>query len=96
MKTTRIDVKMGIYDTAYVIRDYGTHIVTTEPFVRWHNNTGSLDYQKIRCDDPEDMTAVRIFAERGSLTEEANNGGGILTLDDVLSGNRRQGVSILT
>lgn len=95
MKTTRIDVTTGIYDTEYTIRDYGTHIVVTAPFVNWDNNTGSLDFYKIRCDDPDDMAAIRIFAERDSLVEEANNNGEVLILDDVLQGRRGEGVHII-
>ena len=96
MTTTRINVITGIYDTEYTIRDYGSHIIVTEPFVNWHNNTGSLDFRKIRCDDPGDMAAIRIFAERDSLGEPANNGGEWLSLSDVLEGNRSRGVHVIS
>lgn len=70
MKTTKIEVKCGIYNTAYVIRDYGNHIVVSAPYVRWINNSGSLDFRKTKITHPESMSVVRALANAGELVSE--------------------------
>lgn len=47
MKKMTIDCTEGIYDTEYTCREYKDKIVVTRPFIRWENNTGSLDFEKI-------------------------------------------------
>jgi hypothetical protein len=95
MKTSKIGVKVGIYDAEYVIRDYGHKIIVTVPYVHWHNNSGCLDSYKVQVTDPREMEAVRKFVEAGCLLLLASNNGGCLSFQDVLDGNLLPGVEIL-
>jgi hypothetical protein len=95
MKTYTIDVQVGIYNADYVIRDYGTHIIVTAPYIKWCNNSGSLSTRKVRIDKTHEMDAVRRFCESNELLLPANNNAGALTLEDVIDGNMHPLVKIL-
>ena len=86
MKTTYINCKCEIYDTEYTIRDYGSYIVVTAPYIRWCNNSGSLDFIKTRIDAEEPKTLIRTMADNGDIYVEVRTNGGFLTLDDILEG----------
>ena len=41
------DVSVGIWNNAqYVARIYTDKVIVVSPYVRWRNNSGSLDYKK--------------------------------------------------
>jgi hypothetical protein len=79
---SRIDVKTGIYDTEYTVRDYGTHIVVTAPYVRWSNNSGSLDFKKYKIEDTTDMQLIRNMIEMDQIYDDDS----MRSMDDVING----------
>ena len=48
MRTTTVNCKVDIWDTAIVARDYGDRIVLTAPYTRWADNSGTLATRKVR------------------------------------------------
>jgi hypothetical protein len=82
MHATIIYCKTGIYDTQYTIRDYGAKIVVTEPYVRWENNSGSLDFRKTTITNPKTMIVIRGMAESEELVNDDQE-----VLQDILDGN---------
>ena len=84
MKTTHIDCKCGIYDTQTTIRDYGHKIIVTEPFIKWINDSGSLDFHKIRLTTPRAMRIARVCAREEKLAVISDDGEMLAMLDDVL------------
>jgi len=95
MKKSVIEAKVGIYDSEYVIKDYGEYIIVLAPYVRWRDNTGSLAHRKVRVEKENEKEAVRKFAEEDELILPANNNAGHLSLPDVLDGNMAVGVRLL-
>jgi len=81
MKKSYISVKVGIYDTHYTVRDYGSYIMVQAPYVKWVGNSGSLDFKRIKITRPSDVEAIRIMADRDELWIPESN----ITLDDILS-----------
>ncbi len=86
MKTSTISANVGIYDTEYTIRDYGSKIVVTAPIIRWIDNSGSLDFWKKTVTHPKTMQVIRSMAERG---EYVNLDPTCETLDGILSDDYR-------
>ena len=70
MKTNKIDVKCGIYETEYTIRDYGKKIVVTSPYIKWVNNSGNLDFTKITYKSAVAMKHLREMVENDCLVTE--------------------------
>jgi hypothetical protein len=94
MKTT-INTKCGIYNTQYSIKDHKNGEVTVRaPFVKWVGDSGHLAFRNNRLAG-DDAIAAKEFFKAGELIMAANNGGGALMLDDVLNGNRMDGVSVI-
>ena len=89
MKTSTINVQCGIYDTEYTIRDYGKKIVVTLPYIRWDNNSGSLDFTKSTISDDAGMFLIRAMADQNTSCVEVNNNGGFLIIEDVCEGGYR-------
>ena len=90
-----IDVTCGIYNTEYrLIQHKDGTISVKAPYVKWTDNSGSLSFRtvKISKDDKADVLA---FFEEDELALDANNGCGILTLEDVLNGDRYDGVHVI-
>ena len=88
MKTTKIDVQCGIYETEYTIRDYGKKIVVTCPYVHWDSGSGSLDFAKNTVSTEQGLALVREMAEAGELIIAAATNCGCLTMDDVVIDRR--------
>ena len=89
-----LSVKTGIYETGYsAVFHRNGDVTVREPFVKWNGNTGVLSFRKTRLSGRE-AGAVREFFTAGELVLSANNGGGALSLDDVLNGHMMPGVKI--
>lgn len=86
MKKSTIDVKCGIYDTEYTIRDYGSKIVVTSPYIKWVNNNGGLSFAKTTLTNHQSLALVRKMVENDETIAEVNTVGGFLTLDEVCDG----------
>jgi hypothetical protein len=88
-KKTSIYCTCGIYDTVYTVRDYGSKIVITAPYVRWVNNNGSLDFAKTTVSDISGIALVRAMVDNDELVVDGvDNNIGHLTMDDVINGHR--------
>jgi len=84
MKKQTIDVTTGIYDTEYTMRDYGGKITITAPFVRWVNNSGSLDFRKTTVTNAKTMDVIRQMFNGGEMVNDDQD-----NLQDILDGNYR-------
>jgi hypothetical protein len=82
MKTAKIDVQCGIYDTEYTIRDYGKHIVITAPFIKWENNSGSLDFWKSKISNEISIKWIRQMVAEDTLCIDLDNGA-FITIEDI-------------
>jgi len=67
MKTTTIETTCGIYETETTIRDYGHKVCVTNPYIKWVNNSGTLDFEKATFKKAEQMTAIRKFSDAECL-----------------------------
>jgi hypothetical protein len=81
MKKTEISVTCGIYDTVITILDYGHKICITEPYVKWVNNSGSLDFGKETFTDEKKMKLIRRFADAEELY--VHDGDDVITWDEI-------------
>jgi len=80
MKTTTIDVKCGIYDTCYTIRDYGSKMTIKAPYIKWTNNSGNLNFANRTITTPRGMAYLREMTASGELVTDDTT-----TIDEVLS-----------
>jgi hypothetical protein len=81
MKTTTINCTTGIYDTYYTIRDYGSKIIITAPYVHWTGNSGTLDFGKTKITNPRGMALIREMVASDHLVSDGNNP---WTIDEVI------------
>jgi hypothetical protein len=82
IKTTTIESTCGIYDTEYTLRDYGTKLIVTEPYIKWEQNTGCLAFEKTRVTNAKTMAVIRnMFADDELINDDQ------ICLSDVLAGN---------
>ncbi|MEI8248221.1 MAG: hypothetical protein WCI51_20460 [Lentisphaerota bacterium] len=80
MKT--IDCKVGIFDTEYQLKEHKDGSVTViRPFVRWRNNSGSLDFTKIKEAGKNAEIIKRFFKDDALWLDDVGS------LDDILDGN---------
>lgn len=92
MKT--ISITVGIYDTTYRATFHRNGDITVRaPYVKWTGDTGSLAFKRITLSG-DDAVAAKQFFSAGENVMAANNGGGALSLQDVLDGNRFPGVRV--
>ena len=80
-----IDVTCGIYDTEYTVRDYRTHIVVTEPYIKWVNNSGNLAFCKHKITNVDAMAIVRIMADDNEMM--LSDGDGTINIEDIFKNN---------
>ena len=83
-----IDVKCGIYDTQYTVRDHGDHIIVVAPYIKWVGNSGNLAFSSSRIDDAAGITLIRAMVEADETIIGYDNNCGYLTIDEVLDGHR--------
>lgn len=90
-----ISAQVGIYDTAYRATFHRDGSITVRaPYVKWTGDNGGLAFRNVTVEGLE-ADAVREFFKAESLVMAANNGGGSLSLDEVLDGEMRPGVRIV-
>lgn len=81
MKSAYINVKCGIYDTCYKLRDYGYKICVTAPYIRWTGNTGILAFDKVTVKDESQMEYLRYFYGESTFIHDDGT-----TMDNILYG----------
>jgi hypothetical protein len=92
MKT--INATVGIYNTEYSATVHRNGEVTVRaPYVKWVGSTGHLAFKKVTVSG-DDASEVKKFFDRSELALPANCFGGMLTLDDVLNGDRHPNVYV--
>lgn len=85
MKTLTIDCQTGIYNTEYTMRDYGSHLIVTAPYVKWQkSNCGTLDFTKTKITNAKTMQTVRTMFDNEELMNDSQD-----MLQDILDGNYR-------
>ena len=78
MKT--IDCNVGIYNTEYTLTEHKDGSITVrQPFVRWENNSGSLDFQNRKIEAGKTAERVKQFFEKEELADDVG-----MTLPDLL------------
>jgi len=82
MKKKTIDCTVDIWDTEYTMRDYGDRIILTVPITVWRNNSGTLNFQKIKLTKKTTMDIIRkMFDDQTLIYDEC------FIIDDVIYGN---------
>ncbi len=93
----QISVTCGIYGTSYKLTIHRDGTVSVKaPYVKWVNDSdsGSLAFETNTYSGRE-RDAILAFFDADELALEANNNGGMLTLEDVLKGDIGKGVHVL-
>jgi len=81
-----IDCQTGIYDTEYTLVCHKDGSVTVKaPFIRWVNNSGSLDFTNTTIKAGKKAEFVKKFFEADELV--IDDEGMFLTIDDVIYNN---------
>ena len=81
-QTTKIDVRCGIYDSEYTIRDYGDKITVKAPYIKWVDNSGNLDFVTTTVTHIAAMRVLRYMVEEDCLITDDGE-----TIQDILDGN---------
>ena len=57
-------VKVGVYNTQYELTQHRDGSITVrEPYIKWVNNNGTLDFQKVKITDPRRVADIKkLFA----------------------------------
>jgi len=79
MKT--INCKCGIYETEYQMTEHRDGSISVrKPYVRWANNSGSLDFDTVKIEAGKTACTIKGFFEKEILADDIGT-----TLPDLLS-----------
>ena len=88
-------IQCGVYNTHYnLVIHRDSSLTVKRPFIKWIDNTGSLDFESICITDPDEAKNVIKFFEAQTHVLDCNTVGGLISLDDILDGDYNQGIKI--
>lgn len=81
-----LDVENDIWDTEYTLRVYSKKKATlTVPYTEWVNNSGSLNFYKVKTNNPEKIDCLKRFFLEDSMVIILSDGKDFISLADVIA-----------
>lgn len=66
-----IEIECGIYNTHYRLVEHRDGTITViVPYIKWKNNSGSLDFEKNKIKHPSIVSEIKKFFEKNELTND--------------------------